>query len=299
MNILPAGGGGGRPNLVFCSGGTHPNGSDIGQSTRPAPPLARRPNRPIAFLGSVQNGEYGRPLLARELTSPLASCVFWRPVCVFFLQTANTGEPRSHRGLNLGHAMWTIFFTVACGLLPAVLSLDNGLASRPPMGLKPDFEAGEEGLDRVADFLISSGLYHSGYQFVNTDAGWAQDARNNQTGELMWSTHFFPSGLPTFISRLHAKGLKFGIYGSASGVTCGDRPGQLFSENIDARSFANWGVGTCYLRCCIVVTRCVALRLPEKRQLRIVCTRLECTLRFNARCSQPHRQADLAIDRAV
>mgnify|MGYP002838894309 CR=1 FL=1 len=41
------------------------------------------------------------------------------------------------------------------------------------------------------------------------------------TGRLQWSASAYPSGLPNFTATLHAMGLKYGIYGANSGVTCG------------------------------------------------------------------------------
>lgn len=49
-------------------------------------------------------------------------------------------------------------------------------------------------------------------------------------------------GGPAFIDKLHSMGLKFGIYGAASGVTCGVDPGQLYHEAEDAQTYADWGV---------------------------------------------------------
>lgn len=52
----------------------------------------------------------------------------------------------------------------------------------------------------------------------------------------------YPSGLPAFTARLHNQSLKYGIYGAASGVTCGTNPGQLYNEDRDARWYAAQGV---------------------------------------------------------
>ena len=41
---------------------------------------------------------------------------------------------------------------------------------------------------------------------------------------------------------IHSKGLKFGIYSSASDLTCQGRQGSLYNEEIDAQDFADWGV---------------------------------------------------------
>lgn len=122
-------------------------------------------------------------------------------------------------------------------------ALDNGLAKTPPMGFNGYFAhvGGEVGLGAVADFLVSSGMRDSGYIYVNTDEGW-ESRHRDADGRLQWSTSAYPSGLPTFIDKLHKQGLKYGIYGSASGVTCGTMPGQLYNEDIDAQSYASWGV---------------------------------------------------------
>ena len=45
-----------------------------------------------------------------------------------------------------------------------------------------------------------------------------------------------------FVKSIHAMGLKLGIYGAASGVTCGNMPGQLYHEDIDAQTYADWGI---------------------------------------------------------
>jgi len=93
----------------------------------------------------------------------------------------------------------------------------------------------------VADFLVRTGLSANGYVFINTDEGWELKQRD-ATGKLQWSPEAFPSTLPTFIKKLHRMGLKFGIYGAASGVTCGVNPGHLYNERLDMETFAAWGV---------------------------------------------------------
>ena len=43
-------------------------------------------------------------------------------------------------------------------------------------------------------------------------------------------------------SYIHAKNLKFGLYGASSVVTCAKREGNLFHEEQDAQTLADWGV---------------------------------------------------------
>eukprot|EP00658_Telonema_sp_P-2_P049997 TRINITY_DN3806_c0_g1_i2.p1 TRINITY_DN3806_c0_g1~~TRINITY_DN3806_c0_g1_i2.p1 ORF type:complete len:606 (+),score=98.43 TRINITY_DN3806_c0_g1_i2:3-1820(+) len=129
-------------------------------------------------------------------------------------------------------------------LLGTAQALDNGVARTPPMGFNSYMAgvSGEAGLGRIASFLVASGLRDSGYTYVNTDEGWEDPNRDPTTGRLRWSVSAYPSGLPRFISKLHAMGLKFGIYGASSGVTCGESPGQLYHEQLDADTYAGWGV---------------------------------------------------------
>jgi alpha-galactosidase len=131
-------------------------------------------------------------------------------------------------------------------LLPLVSALNNGLAITPPMGFNSYMSSvsGESGLGSIAAFFKSSGLQQNGYNYINTDEGWELKTRDPKTGELQWNPDSYPSGLPTFITQLHAMGLKYGIYGAASGVTCDTNPGQLYYEDIDAQTYAKWWVET-------------------------------------------------------
>ena len=52
----------------------------------------------------------------------------------------------------------------------------------------------------------------------------------------------FPSGMKALGDYIHSKGLKFGIYSSAGTHTCEGRAGSLGNEQIDADTWASWGV---------------------------------------------------------
>jgi alpha-galactosidase len=52
----------------------------------------------------------------------------------------------------------------------------------------------------------------------------------------------FPDGISGTASKVHALGLKFGIYSDAGKTTCGGYPASLGYEVTDAQTFANWGV---------------------------------------------------------
>ncbi len=52
----------------------------------------------------------------------------------------------------------------------------------------------------------------------------------------------FPEGMRALADYVHARGLKFGLYADAGRRTCQGRPGSYGSEELDARTFAEWGV---------------------------------------------------------
>jgi alpha-galactosidase len=52
----------------------------------------------------------------------------------------------------------------------------------------------------------------------------------------------FPGGIKPLADYVHSKGLKFGIYTDAGRRTCQGRPGTYGSEELDARTYAEWGV---------------------------------------------------------
>jgi alpha-galactosidase len=128
-------------------------------------------------------------------------------------------------------------------------ALENGLARTPQMGFNnwnstgcgPEFN--EEMIKGIADLFVSSGLKDAGYQYVNIDDCWAASDRDPQTGRLVPNLERFPGGIKALADYVHAKGLKFGIYTSAGTRTCANTmPGGLDHEEIDAQTFADWGV---------------------------------------------------------
>jgi len=52
----------------------------------------------------------------------------------------------------------------------------------------------------------------------------------------------FPSGIKALADYAHSKGMKFGLYSDAGSGTCQGRPGSLGYEEIDAKTYASWGV---------------------------------------------------------
>src|SRR5262245_28467912 len=117
----------------------------------------------------------------------------------------------------------------------------NALALTPPLGWNSWNVWGRSVDDAkvraAADAMESSGLAAHGYQFVSIDDGWEgrRDANN-----VLQPNEKFPD-MTALTNYIHAKGLKAGIYSSPGKTTCQGLPGSLGFEEIDARTWAEWG----------------------------------------------------------
>ena len=66
--------------------------------------------------------------------------------------------------------------------------------------------------------------------------------RDPVTKKLVGDTDRFPSGMKALGDYFHAKGLKYALYTAESDATCGGYPGSKDHEDLDATTFAEWGV---------------------------------------------------------
>jgi alpha-galactosidase len=128
---------------------------------------------------------------------------------------------------------------------PADGTSDVGLAMTPPMGFN-DWNAfgcnvSETLIKETADFFVSSGLKDVGYTYVNIDDCWSLRERGAD-GRLVPDPVKFPSGIKGVADYVHGLGLKLGIYGDAGTNTCAGYPGSLGTEELDAQTWADWGV---------------------------------------------------------
>jgi alpha-galactosidase len=96
-------------------------------------------------------------------------------------------------------------------------------------------------IKETADKLVSSGLRNVGYQYVNIDDCWSMRDRGTD-GRLVPDPVKFPGGIKGVADYVHAKGMKLGIYGDAGTKTCAGYPGSLGHEDVDAQTWADWGV---------------------------------------------------------
>src|SRR6266581_211568 len=122
--------------------------------------------------------------------------------------------------------------------------LDNRLARTPPMGWNSwnhfGCDVSAQLIRETADAMVKGGMRDAGYQYLVIDDCWqvARDA----AGRLVADSVRFPGGMKLLAEYVHSKGLKFGLYTDAGRQTCQRRPGTYGSEEIDARTFAEWGV---------------------------------------------------------
>jgi len=118
----------------------------------------------------------------------------------------------------------------------------NGPARTPPMGWNSwnhfACKVTEADVRAAADAIVSSGVRSAGYIYANIDDCW-QGKRDGQG--VIHPNEKFPDmkGLSDYV---HAKGLKLGIYSSPGPKTCAGYEGSLGHEELDAQTYARWGI---------------------------------------------------------
>jgi len=125
------------------------------------------------------------------------------------------------------------------------VGLDNGVGLRPAMGYNTWNDLRCEGvtadaIDAIAVAMVELGLAKLGYAYLNVDDCWA--TATDPSGELVADPAAFPDGLPALVESVHARGLRFGLYGDRGWKTCAFRPGSGGLEPAHAAQFARWGV---------------------------------------------------------
>jgi len=86
-------------------------------------------------------------------------------------------------------------------------------------------------------------LQDAGYEYVNIDDCWSvKSGRDNETNRLIPDPAKFPNGISGTADQIHEMGLKLGIYSSAGTETCAYYPASIGHEQIDAETWAEWGI---------------------------------------------------------
>lgn len=120
----------------------------------------------------------------------------------------------------------------------------DSLALTPPMGWNSwnffEDKVSEDIIKEIADVMVANGMKDAGYQYIIIDDFWVggRDKRNI----LFPDPQRFPSGIKALADYVHSKGLKLGIYSDAAEYTCGGVTGSLGFEELDANTFAAWGI---------------------------------------------------------
>ncbi|KIJ40316.1 glycoside hydrolase family 27 protein [Sphaerobolus stellatus SS14] len=131
-------------------------------------------------------------------------------------------------------------------LLLSANALDNGLALTPQMGWNTwnHFGCGisEDTILSAANAIKQHNLDKLGYNYVLMDDCWHAPARDPSTNAPVADPEKFPNGVKDLSDKIHAMGLKFGIFSSAGTKTCVGRFGSLGFEEIDSKTYAEWGV---------------------------------------------------------
>ena len=128
----------------------------------------------------------------------------------------------------------------------------HGQALTPPMGWNSwnafRTEVDEEKVLGAAQVLVDSGLAKLGYTYVNIDDGWWLKRRASD-GRMQIRTQIFPSAkvkgdssFRPFTDRIHALGLKAGIYSDMGRNACSQRF-DLHSPNLPEGTTAEREVG--------------------------------------------------------
>ncbi|XP_061301899.1 alpha-galactosidase A [Pezoporus flaviventris] len=147
---------------------------------------------------------------------------------------------------------WALLSAAA---VAAVLALDNGLARTPPMGwlhwerflcgtdcgTDPHRCVSERLFVEMADVMVAEGWRDAGYEFICIDDCWMAPTRDEH-GRLQADPKRFPSGIRKLADYVHSKGLKLGIYSDVGNKTCAGFPGSYNHYDLDAQTFASWGV---------------------------------------------------------
>ncbi|KAF9780565.1 alpha-galactosidase [Thelephora terrestris] len=131
-------------------------------------------------------------------------------------------------------------------LIPGVVvGYNNGLARTPQMGWNTWNRFGcdiDEELIVESAKVVAGRLAVYGYQYVVMDDCWHDVSRHPDTGAPRPDPERFPRGIKAVSDEVHALGLKIGIYSSAGMYTCAGRFGSLGYEEIDAKTYAEWGI---------------------------------------------------------
>lgn len=204
--------------------------------------------------GPLKPGGHRVPVQYISFSLSLSLCV-----CVYPLRAACTMASVLLTTTSLAWASLSLVRPAAAGA-----SSYNGLAVTPQMGwdnwnaFACDVDAAL--IQSSAEAIVDLGLKDLGYQYVILDDCWSNGRNTSGNGSIIADLTKFPNGMAAVADGVHALGLKFGMYSSAGRYTCGSYEGSLGHEEVDAQTWANWGVD--YLKydvCSVCLSVCVGV----------------------------------------
>jgi len=118
------------------------------------------------------------------------------------------------------------------------------LALTPPMGWNSwnlvEADVSDPLLRQIADAMAQNGMKEAGYEYIIIDDYWV--GGRDATNRLFPDQKRFPDGMKALADYIHSKGLKLGIYSDAAEYTCGGVTASYNFEELDAKTFADWGI---------------------------------------------------------
>ncbi|XP_051823972.1 alpha-galactosidase A [Antechinus flavipes] len=168
---------------------------------------------------------------------------------------ADEHRPERSRAFSFGALIPGLALVLALADVSGVTALDNGLALTPTMGWlhwerftcnvdcmeDPENCISEQLFMQMAELMVSEGWKDVGYEYVCIDDCWLASQRDKD-GRLQADPKRFPRGIRQLANYVHSKGLKLGIYQDVGTLTCAGYPGSFGYYDIDAETFAEWGV---------------------------------------------------------
>ena len=98
----------------------------------------------------------------------------------------------------------------------------------------------EQVVRAAVDLFKSKGLYEVGWNTIMMDDLW-QGTRASD-GKPQPDATRFPNGVKVVADYVHQNGMRFGLYTDAANKTCAGAFGSFGYEEIDAKTYAEWGV---------------------------------------------------------
>lgn len=95
-------------------------------------------------------------------------------------------------------------------------------------------------IEQAVALFQNKGLYECGWNHIMMDDLWQGTRKADGTPQPNASR--FPNGLKTVADYVHQNGMKFGLYTDAADRTCAGAFGSYGYEEIDAKTYAEWGV---------------------------------------------------------